>query len=816
MNKINLNGAWMASCFENGSLKFAFEGTVPGCVHTDLMGTPHIDEDIYWRDNTNNCQWIENCDFEYTKIFNLDNPADSARLVFEGLDTYADIYVNGKLLASTDNMHIAHRFDVARLLKQGQNEIKVHFHSPIKMVEGLPLRNGAFTRERFYTRRIQCTYGWDWVERLVSCGIYRDAYIELGNEFGLKDAYIYTESIDSTTAQIVVETEFENYENGGFAEMEILSPSGDTVYKNRFFCKEAEHKNYIDIKNAQLWYPAGYGAQPLYTLKLCGKSYTFGIRTVRVLQEADEIGSPYYNKCVDIKKTPCGEVYDHNTEFSGFLLLINNMPIMCKGANWVPCEPFPSAEGKDKITTLLTLAKTAGVNMIRVWGGGIFEQQHFYNECDRLGILITQDFLMACGHYPEEDPAFIEQLKKETAFAAYTLRNHPCLVWWSGDNENAILGYDDAEDYQGRTAIHQGIMPILMKLDPRRRFMLSSPCGGKYYASKTAGTTHNTQFLGKSIFPYIKDTDMHDYKEHFKRLLARFIAEEPAMGAVSYTTLKRFMTDDDILDSLDMWVHHTKGNPALPIPLFDYLLLFTEKVLGKFADGKDRFFKLKYAQYEWIRITLENIRRNRGFCNGIIYWMWNDCWPASSGWSIVDYYCKPKAAYYSFKRYAKDLLVSIDKNSEFEIHLCNDGLCDKEVKLCLYYILDGKLTKIKEHKATVTGGTSQIALTLPLDSIPENATLICDANCDSEYSRAFYKNGALNIKPASNIKIISQNENSITVTADTYVHAVELEGEYVFSDNYFSLLPNEQRTVTFEPTVDAKTTEISVDGYTLC
>lgn len=815
MNKISLNGKWTASCFENGSLKFAFDGTVPGCVHTDIAGT-HIDKDIYWRDNTNNCQWIENCDFEYTKTFSIDSIPQTARLVFEGLDTYADIFVNGKQIASTDNMHIPHRFTVADYLKQGENEIKVYFHSPIKTVDGLPLRNGAFTRERLYTRRIQCTYGWDWVERLVTCGIYRDVYIELGNEFCLKNAYVYTESIDTATAQIIVETEFENFENGGFAEMEIISPSGEVVYKNRFFCKESEHKNHIDIPAAQLWYPTGYGAQPLYTLKLCGKSYTFGIRTVRVLQEPDLVGSPYYNKCVDIKKTPCGDVYDHNTEFSGFLLLVNNLPIMCKGANWVPCEPFPSSERADKITEILTLAKQAGVNMMRVWGGGIFEQQHFYNECDRLGILVTQDFLMACGHYPEEDENFIAQLQKETAFAAYALRNHPSLVWWSGDNENAILGYDDAEDYQGRTAIHKGIMPILSKIDPRRRFMLSSPCGGKYYASKTAGTTHNTQFLGKSIFPYIKDTDMLDYKEHFKRLLARFIAEEPAMGAVSYTTLKRFMTDDDIFGSLDMWRHHTKGNPALPIPLFDYILLFAQKVLGKFADGKDRFFKLKYMHYEWIRISMENVRRNRGFCNGIIYWMWNDCWPASAGWSIVDYYCKPKAAYYSFKRCAADLLVSIDKNGEFEIHLCNDGLYDKEVELCLYYMTDGKLTKIKEHKATVTGGTSQIALTLPLDSIPSDATLICDALCDSEHSRAFFKDGALNIKPTSCVKVVSQDKNSITVTADSYVHAVELEGEYVFSDNYFSLLPNEQRTVTFEPTVDAKTTEISVDGYTLC
>lgn len=814
MKKIDLNGIWQARCFEDGKQKFEFSGSVPGCVHTDLLGT-HIDKDIYYRDNTENCQWIENCDFEYTKEFTLDTVPSFANLVFCGLDTYADIFVNGKKIAYTENMFIEHTFSVAEHLQVGKNNITVYFHSPIKKVEGLPLRNGAFTRERFYTRRIQCTYGWDWVARYVTCGIWRDVYLDLNTDFDINHTYIYTESIDTTTAQIVVECEFKNFENGGFAEMEIVSPDGETVYKNRVFSKEEYRKDYIDIPNAKLWYPAGYGEQPLYTLKICGKEYKFGIRTVRVLQEPDLVGSPYYNKCLEIKTTPCAEVYDHNTEFSGFLLLVNNTPIMCKGANWVPCEPFPSAEKPEKITTLLTLAKQSGLNMLRVWGGGIFEQQHFYNECDRLGILVTQDFLMACGHYPEEDPAFIEQLKKETEFAAYALRNHPCIMWWSGDNENAILGYDDAEDYQGRTCIYKGIMPILAKLDPRRRFMLSSPCYGKYYASKTAGTTHNTQYLGKSIFPYILNTDMSDYKEHFGMLLARFIAEEPAMGATSRSSLLRFMTESDIYDSLDMWEYHTKGNPALPVPLFEYVLKFAEKVLGAFKDGHDRFFKLKYMHYEWIRFTMENIRRNRGFCNGIIYWMFNDCWPSSSGWSIVDYYCKPKSAYYSFKRCAANLLASIDKKEGYDIHLCNDALCDKQVEFKLYYILDGKATHVCDKTATAVAATSQKVFTLPLDAIPENAALICDAYCGNEHSRAFYKNGALFINPCDSVKVTAKTENSITIKADSYVHTVEIEGEYVFSDNFFSLLPGEERTVTFEKTVDAKTSEITVEGYTI-
>ncbi|MBR4888030.1 MAG: FAD-binding protein, partial [Clostridia bacterium] len=603
-------------------------------------------------------------------------------------------------------------------------------------------------------------------------------------------------------------------EAGGYAEMEILDPDGNMVYRHRWFRRESMLKEYIDLKNARLWNPAGFGEQPLYTLRLCGKEYTFGIRTVRVLQEPDEPGSEYYNKCLEIKDSASGEAYDKNEEFSGFQLLVNDVPVLCKGANWVPSEPFPSAETDEKITELLELAKESGLNMLRVWGGGNFEKQHFYSECDRLGILVTQDFLMACGHYPEEDPAFIENLRKETEYAAYALRNHPCLMWWSGDNENAVTGDDEAEDYHGRTAIHQGILPALMRLDPRRRFMLSSPCGGKFYASKTVGTTHNTQYLGCSILPYLYNSDMKDYKEHFAQYLARFIAEEPTLGAVSLSSLKHMMTEEDIFGDLAMWEYHTKSNPALSEPLFETLRQVSRKVLGTFTDGADRFFKMKYLQYEWVRITLENIRRNRGFCNGVVYWMWNDCWPASSGWAFVDYYCKPKASFYSFKRCAAGLLASVHKTDRYEIHLCNDTLQDMNVRLVLSYLQNGRVTELEETTVTALAAASAVVHTLPLHAVPEDAVLLCDAFGEKAHDRAFYKNGALPLVPCA-VKVEEQTANTITVTAESYVHAVELEGEFVFEDNYFSLLPGEKRTVAFRKIKDAADDALTVAGYTL-
>lgn len=816
MKKFSLNGCWQGECFDaNGTKKFGFSGNIPGCIHTDLAGK-YIPEDVFYRNNADECQWIENCDWRYTKVFVLTEVPAKASLVFDGLDTYADIYLNNSLIGSVDNMFISHSFDVAELLNKGENTISVHFRSPVREVEALENRDGAFTTERMHTRRIQCTYGWDWVARFVTCGIWRDVYLDFTDGFSVKNAYIYTEQIFENSAQIVVEAEFENYQSGKFIEIEIIAPDGQTVYRHNKFCREPFMKEYIDIPAAKLWYPIGYGSQPIYKLKICGEKFTFGIRTATVLQLPDKKGSLYYNKCLEIKNSVSGEIYDRNEEFSGFQLLINGIPIMCKGANWVPCEPFPSAEKDEKITELLTLAAEAGVNMLRVWGGGVFEKQHFYNECDRLGILVTQDFLMACGHYPEEKADFIAQLQKETEFAAYLLRNHPSLVWWSGDNENAVWGSDEAEDYKGRTAIHEGIMPVLNRLDPKRRFMLSSPCGGNTYASKTVGTTHNTQYLGDSIFPYILDTEMTDYKEFFATLLARFIAEEPTFGAVSLPSLRRFMTDDDIFNSDDMWNYHTKGNPGLPFTLFDWLKSFASKVLGEFKDGADRYFKLKYTQFEWIRVSMENIRRNRGFINGIVYWMWNDCWPASSGWAFVDYYCLPKASFYSFKRCAKQILASIDKKDEYEIYLCNDGLSEKQVTLALSFVQNGTVTPIATSDVTISSAKSEKVFSLPLTDVPENAMLICNIISNGLLiDRAFYKSGTLPIISTNAVKVISQTENTITVTADKYVHAVELDGEFVFGDNYFSLLSDEKRTVTFRPSSDAQSNDINVLGYTV-
>lgn len=808
--RIDLCGAWEL----RGDDGKTYNATVPGCVHTDI-----IEENLYWRDNSRSYRWIEEHDWTYTKTFMVEKLEENAYIVFEGLDTYCDVYLNGKKIGSCENMYVPHKLPADGALKQGENTLMVQFFSPVKKVEGLPKRSGAFTTERLYTRRIQCTYGWDWVDRFVTCGIYRPAYLVFENAFDIDNVYVYTEAVDKYGASVRIFGETVQYHAihgtaGELVTISLVSPDGKTIYEKKEYINSHDFEECVNITDPQLWYPNGYGEQPLYTLRFNygGKCHEekFGIRTVRVVEVVDEPGSEHYAICEEIKKTTSALQYDKNEQYSCFFLYINGVEIMCKGANYVPTEPFISEEKDEKITRVLELAKEAGVNMVRVWGGGIFEKDWFYSECDRLGITVTQDFLMACGVYPEEDDGFIEQLRIEAEYAAKALRNHPSLVWWSGDNENAVNGTYTDENYHGKRAFFHGILPMLRKYDPMRRAFASSPYGGNVFASKTVGTTHNTQYLGNT-FNYIQHEDMHDYKEYLNTYTARFIAEEPSLGAVCEQSLLEMMTAEDMVDpDMKMFYWHTNTNPGLPQEILDYLVQFTEKVLGEFQDAKDRLFKLRYAQYEWIRVTLENARSRNRFCNGIIYWMLNDCWPAASGWAFIDYYNRPKAAFYSFKRAAKPIISTIrKKEEEYSAVISNDGIETKTVEVSCKMLDTQTGATTLLHTATVevpAGGSVSLPFTATLEP---GDILLCDLD-DGVTDRSFYKDGKLEIHPCDGVEIVAQTETYTELAATKYVHVVELVGDCVPHDNYFSMVPGERRRIEH-----TKCDAIKMEAYTI-
>lgn len=819
MREIELNGIWKLESDTGG----CYAAHVPGCVHTDLFS----DEELYHDRNSAQCRWVERHAWSYTREFILDAEALSEaagipELLFEGLDTYCEIFLNGKRLGSTENMFIPHSFLVKEYLRVGINTLCVQFQSPIRTVEGKPPRSGAFTTERLYTRRMQCSYGWDWVDRFVTCGIYRPVRLRWHAGTELENVYVVTEQLDAWGAQLKITARLRhNQAPGAEIFMRILSPENTVVYENRCFSAEETAVWYVDLLKPALWYPRPYGAQPLYTLRMeiCGQctELRIGVRTLRILQAPDTAQADML-RCRALQQTPSGGEYDKNTAFSGFTPIVNGIKVFCTGANWVPCEPFPSAETPQKITRLLDMAAASNINMIRVWGGGIFEQQHFYNECDRLGILVCQDFLMACGNYPEEDAHFLHQLALEAETAAYALRNHPCLAWWHGDNENAVNGDDTQRSYPGRAAARRAIGPVLEQIDPSHRFLPSSPYGGTKYASKTVGTTHNTQFLG-TTFSYLERPELSDYQEKWEEFRARFIAEEPIFGAVSPRSLFRFLSPQYRCDH-DAWLHHTKGNPALSGQLLDLFTDFAQKLFGTFADWDEQYFKMRYLQYELVRLTLGNARRDLWFCSSILYWMLNDCWPAAMGWSLCDYYAQEKAGLFALRQYAKPVSISLQPENG-------------KLKICIGNILpDAASCSLNVWRIDLHAGTAERVLEQKNISCLQSTELFAEIvghedalfaaelhiHTPEPYSvRNWYRRGCPYLQKAdaalqwSIERAPGEARGTVALYAERYVHVVELEGFSGLSDNYFSLLPGEKKSVAF---LDADTAH-GAEAYTL-
>ena len=816
MKKIFLNENWHLFNERTGRLS----ATVPGCVHTDLKKHGII-PDYFWRDNNEQCQWIENEDWTYSCTFDCPYSNEKAVLRFDGLDTYATIKINGETVGEAHNMFIPHAFDVSDKLKEKDNVLEVHFRSPIKEVADKPPLPAVFTNERLYTRRMQCTYSWDWVDRFVTCGIFLPVYLEIGDAFRVESIYIYTQSIDSFGAQVCITTDFLNYQKTGIVTFEILSPSGETVYKHDQYVAEPNVSLCINLSDPELWWPRGYGAQPLYTLRIIINEEVyeekFGIRTLRIAEILDKNGSKYdllaqHYKALQ-KETVAEEFAWDKTEVSAsFCVIVNGKRIYCRGGNWVPCAPFPSEESKEKIKNLVALAAEANMNLLRVWAGGLFEKEVFYDECDRNGILVTQDFLMACGDYPETEQWFLDELKKEAAFAAKKLRNHPCLAWWSGDNENGVIGTDMQEKYPGRTASLVGLEPQIRALDHTRTYLRTSPYGGSPYMSITRGTTHTTNFFG-NMFRFFLKPDCSAYKEHFEHFMGRMTVEEPIYGTPQRCSLLRFMTEEDLQDEAEKMLRfHSKTNPGVSPTLYDYGKAFAEKGFGGFESVDDRLFKYEYMQYEWIRVVFEHCRRRIGYNDGIAFWMFNDIWPASMSWSIIDFYNLPKAAWYSFKRCAKHVIGSLKKEEgKYVLYVSSDSADIRGKAQIVCHTDDDSGIYTTEIEVN---GYDIVTVALPY---PENTRVaICDITFDGVKDRCFYKDGGLPLTMTKGVEIVKRTENEITLKASEYVHAVQLEGNYVFSDNYFSMLEGEEITLSYRKNfIEASDELLSLKTFTI-
>ncbi|MBN2773349.1 MAG: glycoside hydrolase family 2 protein, partial [Prolixibacteraceae bacterium] len=607
--------------------------TVPGTVHTDLLANKKI-EDPYYRLNELDMQWIDKVDWEYKTTFNVDKEtlgAGRIALDFKGLDTYADVFVNGNKVESTDNMFREYLLDVKDFVKEGENELHIVFRSPV--IEGLkkydaqgyviPVSdNDQAVRGQveggkmvsIYTRKAGYHFGWDWGPRLVTSGIWRPVYLKAWDEARIENIQIVQNSVTEEKATMSAVFEVDAI-NGGSGKLSI-SNGGVILAKKQIDFKPGIQTYHVDfeIKNPELWWTNGLGEPHLYTLtgevNLNGYKTTanerIGIRTLELVRDKDDQGTSFYFK-------------------------LNGVPVFMKGANYIPNDVFLPRVTEENYKRVINTSKESNFNMIRVWGGGIYENDIFYDLCDEAGILIWQDFMFACAMFPG-DEAFLENVKQEAIDNVKRLRNHPSIGLWCGNNEilGAWFGWGwkqaaERESKENADKIWKAYTDIFHKILPE--------AVGEYDQQRSYWGSSPSSGLG--IPADLKNGDEHYWgvwwgKEPFKNYathIARFMSEYGFQSFPEIATVRKYAEPEDYNILSEVMNSHQRssiGNETI-----EYYML---QEYNQPKDFESFLYVNHVLQAEGIKFALEGHRRAMPYCMGSLYWQINDCWPVAS-WS---------------------------------------------------------------------------------------------------------------------------------------------------------------------------------------
>ncbi|MFV0378318.1 MAG: beta-mannosidase [Mangrovibacterium sp.] len=810
----DLKGDWQ---FAEAGTNDWLPATVPGCVHTDLLANGKI-EDPYYRLNEHDLQWIDKKDWSYKTNILVDAPLlefDRIILEFNGLDTYADVSLNGQPLLSSDNMFREYIVDVKSFLKIGDNELLVTFRSPIK--EGIkkydanpywvPVSGNDLAEigqveggkmVSVYTRKAGYHFGWDWGPRLVTSGIWRPVYLRAWNEARVTDLQIFQHEVSKDkatfTAQVTVDAQEAkaatiNIEIAGqvLAKANVQLQAGVADYRVDF-----------EIANPKLWWTNGLGEQHLYIIDAkmdIGNHYTgasrrIGIRTLKLVRNKDDKGTSFYVE-------------------------LNGVPVFMKGANYIPNDIFPSRVTHQMYVNVINTAKTSNMNMLRVWGGGIYENDEFYHLCDEAGILVWQDFMFACAMFPG-DQAFLDNVKAEAEDNIKRLRNHPSLAIWCGNNEilAAWFGWgwkkqEEAKSQENADKIYATYQEIFHKIlpeavaqyDPDRFYWASSPSSGTGIpADLVNGDEHFWGvWWGKEPFS--------NYATH----LARFMSEYGFQSFPELKTVKQYAIPEDYDILSEVMKSHQRssiGNETI-----EYYLLQDYK---KPKDFESFLYVNHVLQAEGIKFALEGHRRAMPYCMGSLYWQINDVWPVAS-WSSTDYYQRWKALqYYVKKGFAPVLVSPFREGGKLKVNVVSDKLEPLKATLKLRVIdFEGKLIWDESKSIEIPANSSacyfeadEAAFLKGKDA--KSQLLVCELfdgdqkiGCNNFYLTQV-KNLSLTApkveytaEPAEGgFKLILKTDK---LAKNLYLTIGDEEG--FFSDNYFDLLPGEEQSITLKTSI---------------
>ena len=800
--------------FKNNIDSVWLEASVPGDVHTDLLKNGLI-EDPFYRLNEHDLQWIDKTDWEYKTEFDLsqkDLNSHSLALEFQGIDTYSSIYLNDSLIGTTDNMFIGKTVDIKNFAKLGKNKLYIKLFSPInigvKLHDSLGYDISSFNgndlaeigkvegnkRVSVFTRKAPYHFGWDWGPRLVTSGIWQPINIKTWNYFNIEDLYIRQISLDES-ASLVAEIELESYLEIDEMISEIYvdnqKVSTDLIYINK-------GANKIEIpftiKDYELWWPNGMGNQNMYDVKVklqsnnnfVTSSKRVGLREINLVTSQDSVGNNFYFE-------------------------VNKKPVFMKGVNYIPQDIFLNRVSDDKYEELLESAVDANMNMIRVWGGGIYENEIFYNLCDEKGLLVWQDFMFACAMYPGDED-FLKSVEQEAKYNVKRLRGHPSIALWCGNNEvrsawkNWGWEKDVMENQSPEIAsviskayddVFLKILPeVVNNLDTSTAYWPSSPgstfSGGT--ESYTSGDAHYWGvWWGKEDF------------ESYNQKVPRFMSEFGFQSFPEFSSVDKYTNESDYSIYSEVMKSHQRssiGNSTIE----DYML----RHYNKPKSFKGYLYVSQILQAYGMSIGMESHRRNKGYSMGSLYWQLNDCWPVAS-WSSIDYFGKWKALHYSTKKAFQPVLINFLKtDSEIELHIISDLLESKEVDLNLKVLsFSGEVLYELNKSYLLQQNSTMKAESLSIDWLnknfdPNSSLLVASLFSEeieisnNNYYLSEFKDIKLT-KPLIEYEIDELiNTFEVSLKSKNLVKNVfvDIASSQNFSDNYFDMIPGKEYKIS--------------------
>ena len=792
----------------------SYPATVPGTVHADLLRNGLLDDPFYGK-NEEKVKWVEEKDWCYTTTFTVDRTTrerySHARLIFEGLDTFARIFLNGKPVMQTDNMFVAWEKEVKPLLVAGENTLTVHFTSPLKAVEPIyrqtgidyPADNDHSTPHlSVYARKAPYHYGWDWGIRLVGCGIWRPARLLLYNGLRIDDAFTRTLHVDNDRAELSTDLFVVNENSRPVESVEVRFVLSHAGCEAAHWCRECTlqpGENRItlpaEVAHPKLWQPNGWGEAHLYDVEitlvkggtqLSSRRYQTGIRTIEFINEPDKLGRNFYFR-------------------------INGRPLFAKGTNYIPQDIILPRVTPADYERLFRDMKESHMNMVRVWGGGVYEEELFYRLADRYGILVWQDFMFACSAYPG-DTAFLGNVAREARYNIRRLRNHPSLALWCGNNEIyeglKYWGWNHrypAETFEQmrrdyHTLFRDTLAECVRRYDPQRSYIHTSPDSANWGrpATQTQGDIHYWGiWYGREMFDAM-DT-----------LSLRFVSEFGFESFPEMKTLRTFAGPDDLHIGSEVMTHRQKssiGNELIQEYMQNYYRMprtFDDFVyLGLLLQGHG------------IAHGIETNRRQRPVCMGSLYWQLNDSWPAIS-WSAIDYYKNKKALYYHARDAFAPLMLSTtvqsDSLSVYTLSDRIDRIDQARITIGLQDFYGKELNTVSfacDIEPNATRHIATLSLANLLGGWKKNEVLLT-LRIEHQGETLFDGHKFLTVPKELNLprphltQTVETTPLGVTLTLTTDCLAKDVFIEIPtqgadLSDNFFDLLPGERKVVTID------------------